>query len=164
MKSCPECKAKVEKGAKSCPDCGYSMVAKAADDFTLRVEILKRSDEQRRVYGFCKVAKVNGEPVADDENDLIAIPELEDAAAEFMASSREAGTMHIAKGTGRVFESIVTTAEKYEAMGVPADIAKSLPEGWWVGAEVTDDTTWAGVKAGRYRAFSIAGTAFRKEA
>lgn len=77
---------------------------------------------------------------------------------DFMASSRETNLMHAGPATSNVFEAFVGYPEKYEAMGIPAEVAKTLPVGAWIGVQ-TDAATFAKVKAGAYRMFSIEGQA-----
>ncbi len=56
-----------------------------------------------------------------------------------------------------MIESIVFTKEKLQALGLPEN---SLPCGcWWVGFQITDDSTWQKIKKGEYNMFSIEGTA-----
>ena len=57
---------------------------------------------------------------------------------------------------GKMIESIVFTKEKLQALGLSED---SLPCGWWVGFQITEDSTWEKIKKGEYRMFSIEGTA-----
>ena len=59
-----------------------------------------------------------------------------------------------------MIESMVFTKEKAAALGIPEG---TMPEGWWVGFEVTDDEVWKKVKDGTYKMFSIEGTAQRVE-
>ena len=59
-----------------------------------------------------------------------------------------------------MIESIVFTKEKTQALGLPEN---SLPCGWWVGFQITDDNTWEKIKSGQYNMFSIEGTAQREE-
>lgn len=55
---------------------------------------------------------------------------------------------------------MVFTKEKQIALGIPEG---TLPEGWFVGFQVTDTDTWDKIKNGEYIDFSIEGTAMREE-
>jgi hypothetical protein len=58
-------------------------------------------------------------------------------------------------------ESVVFTKEKMAAMGIPEGI---VPEGWWIGYYIEEDTTWQKVKSGEYSMFSIGGRGTRTPA
>ena len=109
----------------------------------------------------------------DQQDDVVPLVELEKAAYAFVLSSGKGGVDHEVvegpdgqlqkRGVGQIVESYFATYEKYERMGVPADVAKTLNQGWWVGFRVDDDDAWRGVKDGTYQMFSIGGTASRSE-
>ena len=70
--------------------------------------------------------------------------------------------MHQGKPTGTIVESVVMSPEKASAMGFGADIAKSAPTGLWIGVKLDPKgETFAKVKAGTYKMFSIQGRAKR---
>jgi cation transport regulator ChaB len=129
----------------------------------IRIEIAKRDDEQRVVYGWLSVAKdKDGRHIVDKQGDVIPVAELEAAAHDFMLASREAGDMHErVTGIGKVVESMGFTEEKMAKLGIAKG---TLPEGWWVGFHIDDEQTWGKVKDGTYKAFSIGGSANREEA
>lgn len=124
------------------------------------IPIAKVEDERRLVFGWLSVAsKADGTPVVDLQGDVIAPAELEKAAYNFNLDSRRAGDMHErTQGIGRLVESCFFSPEKTKAMGLPDGV---LPTGWWVGFRIDDDATWAKVKDGTYRAFSIGGKGTR---
>lgn len=45
-------------------------------------------------------------------------------------------------------------------MGIPEGI---VPEGWWVGFQITDRDTWQKVKSGVYQMFSVDGRGQRRD-
>lgn len=122
--------------------------------------VVKSDGDQRLVFGWANVAvRVDGEQIVDWQQDMIDIAELEKAAYGYVTEFGTAGEMHRRGGVGRVIESIVFTKEKAAALGIPPDI---MPEGWWIGFQITDDVVWERIKKGEYSMFSIEGTAVRE--
>jgi len=120
-----------------------------------------KSDEQGRVFGWANVAfTADGQQVEDLQKDLIDEADLEEAAYKFMAEFQTAGEMHQRMGVAKVIESCVFTKEKQAAMGIPEG---TLPVGWWLGLEVTDDAVKKAVQDRKLTAFSIGGKARREE-
>lgn len=120
-----------------------------------------KSDEQGRVFGWANVAiKADGEQVVDLQKDVIEEGELEEAAYRFMAEYQDAGVMHKQTGIGNIIESMVFTAEKQKALGIPEGV---LPVGWWLGMQVTDPEVKKAVRERRLTAFSIGGVTEREE-
>ncbi len=123
------------------------------------VPIMKIDDEKRQVFGWASVAvRVSGEVVEDFQDDVIDIEVLEAAAYEYTSHFGTAGEMHEKADVGRLIESVVFTKEKAKAMGIPPEV---LPQGWWVGYVIHDDSVWEKVKNGTYSMFSIEGVAER---
>jgi hypothetical protein len=124
----------------------------------VRAQIAKVDDDRRLAFGWASIA-VDGEgrPVVDHQGDYIPVPELERAAYDYVAKSRDASEMHGRRGVATLVESVMMTPEKYAAMGMPQG-----PIGWWVGFKVHDDDVWRRVKSGDYREFSIGGSGTRK--
>jgi hypothetical protein len=124
------------------------------------LEVTKLDEDQRLVFGWASVIEnEDGTPLEDLQGDTIAADELEKAAYRFVLDSRKAGEMHErTEGIGRLVESFVVTPEKADALG----LAKR--SGWWVGFKIDDDSTWAEVKKGNFRMFSIGGRAVREKA
>lgn len=128
--------------------------------------LVKGVDEDKRlVFGWAYIARdANGRVVVDKQGDFIDdLDVLEKAAYDFVHKTRAAGVMHERRGSGprvvgEMVESLVTTPEKLEKMGLKG----RLPEGWWVGFRVEDDSVWRDVKAGRFKGFSIHGSGRRK--
>lgn len=122
--------------------------------------IVKSDSDRRLVFGWANIAvRVDGEPVVDWQQDVIDPNELESAAYQYVAEFGTAGEMHKRGGVGRVIESMVFTKEKAMALGIPENM---LPEGWWIGFQITDDAVWEKVKNGEYQMFSIEGSAVRE--
>jgi hypothetical protein len=48
----------------------------------------------------------------------------------------------------------------YDYVGIPDGY---MPEGWWVGFRIDEDSVWQKVKEGTYSMFSIEGTATRQQ-
>lgn len=122
------------------------------------VRIAKIDADKRQVFGWANVSvRKSGTTVSDHQGHQIETDELAEAAYEFCLSSRLSGAEHRSGYlTGRMIESVVFTKEKMSAMGIPEG---SVPEGWWLGIQVDDNTAWEKVKNGDYKMFSIEGTA-----
>lgn len=122
--------------------------------FSKRVEIEKSDDEQQMVWGWAYVCKGDdGLQVVDHGGDVVDMGEIQKAAEDFMLSSRVGSVMHKDQA-GFVSQSIVVTDELAKELGFTAQ-----KRGWLIGFKVTDADTWEGVKSGKFRAFSIGGTA-----
>lgn len=125
-----------------------------------RFRIQKVDEDKRLVFGWASVSvTVDGTLVEDLQEDMIEPDVLEAAAYKFAELYRDGGEMHERTGVGVMVESVVLTAEKQAAMGIPAE---TLPVGWWIGFRITDDDVWEKVKSGEYNMFSIGGTAIRE--
>lgn len=121
--------------------------------------IAKIDEDRRLVFGWASVSiEKDGTQLVDHEGDIIDPRDLEDAAYAFVLEFGEANLNHQGPTVGHLVESFVSTPDKLAALGLPAD---SLPVGWWAGWYVEDDDVWAGVKDGKYQAFSIEGQAQR---
>lgn len=125
-----------------------------------RFKIAKSIEDKRIAFGWASIAKVEaGNDLVDLSDDIIEPDTLENAAYEFVKLYREGGEMHERGGCATLVESIVFTPEKMSAMGIPEG---TLPTGWWIGFNVTDDEVWSKVKSGEYPMFSIEGEAVRE--
>lgn len=127
------------------------------------IVVTKIDHDKRQVFGWANVSvRKSGDVISDYQDHIVPIDELEQAAYHFALSYRDAGAEH-RDGylTGKMIESIVFTKEKMTAMGIPDG---TVPEGWWIGFQIDDDTAWEKVKKGDYRMFSIEGTAVPEEA
>lgn len=124
-------------------------------------KIEKKSEDKQIAFGWAyQCVTKSGEQLVDHSGDVVDISEIEKAAYRFVKLYREGSDNHERGGIGVVIESMVFTKEKAEALGIPKGV---MPEGWWVGFEVTDADTWAKIKSGEYSMFSIEGTASRVE-
>lgn len=124
-------------------------------------ELYKAREDEGLVSGWANVAlDKDGNAPIDWQGDVIHPATLEKAAIAFMLDYRGSGEMHKGMSKGTVVESIVLTKEKQAAMGIPDGI---VPEGWFITVKVHDPEVFAKVKDGKYRMFSIQGTAKRVE-
>ena len=95
----------------------------------------------------------------DYENDKWeSVEELEKAAYNYMQNYRDGGECHIKGGSAVCIESMVTTLEKQKQLGIPEG---TMPVGWLIGFQVTDDDAWEKIKTGEYEMFSIEGVGQR---
>ena len=126
-----------------------------------RLQIIKSDDEKMQAFGWANVAvRVDGEVIEDHQEDIVEISELERAAYNFNLHYRTGGELHQVSDVAVLIESVVFTKEKMEALGVPPE---TVPEGWWIGFQITDKDVWEKVKNGEYQMFSIEGSAIREE-
>ena len=126
-----------------------------------RIKIQKSDSERMQIFGWASVAVTeDGTTLEDWQGDVIDPGDLENAAYTFVNLYREGGEMHVRGGTAYLIESVMFTKEKMESMGIPEG---TLPEGWWVGFQVTDADVWEKLKDGTYSMFSVEGTGEREE-
>lgn len=126
------------------------------------IPISKVDEEQHIVFGWAyvphPVAKEDGgelgPPKVDLQDQYILLEDLEKAAYDYVEFYGEGDVMHTAPVTAHIVESMVFTPEKMAKMGVEWD----GPWGWWIGHRVDEDT-WAGVRSGVLKMFSIYGEA-----
>ena len=132
-------------------------------EISLSGDFAKVDDDRRLAFGWAYVADDNGDVVIDHSGDYIdkvALPELEQAAYDYVLHSREADEMHeVLTGIAKVVESVMITPEKLAAMGL-----EGTRTGWWIGFKVEDEGVWEKVKSGQYSAFSIRGRGVREAA
>jgi hypothetical protein len=129
--------------------------------FAMDHKIVKIDDDQHLVFGWANVSiKKDGTQVEDHHSDVIDIEDLENAAYLFNLNFRGTGEMHKGESVGTMIESFLVTKAKLLSMGLAED---ALPQGWWVGFYVPSDETFAKVKDGTYKMFSIQGIAIREE-
>ena len=124
-------------------------------------EIIHKNEDRRQVFGWANVAKdEHGNYLVDYQQDVIEPEELEKAAYNFVLNYRDSGEGHNPelRKKGKLIESIVFTKEKQEALGIPPG---TVPEGWYVGFYIEDESTWQKLKKGKYLMFSIEGTGER---
>lgn len=133
-------------------------------DRTPTVGISKIAPDQRLVFGWANICRnPDGTVVKDLQGDVIPDEELELASYRFLMHKdgtlgyrhqKDAGGKPIR--VGKIVEMCVFTKEKCAAMGIPDGV---MPTGIWIGAYVEDDATWALVKSGELRMFSLGGAA-----
>jgi hypothetical protein len=125
---------------------------------SLSIDVRKVDDERKQLFGIASLVTKFGEPVVDRQGDRIAPEELEKAVYEYVLSSRDASDSHQRMGAGRLIESCVFTKAKQQSLGI--DLQQEF---WWIGIQC-DDAVWARLKkSSRPLAFSIGGTAIRRE-
>jgi hypothetical protein len=144
-------------------------------------QIAKYDTDQCIVFGFANVsvskstaAGTGGKQFFDLQEDAIPPDELEKAAYEHVLEFRETDEMHKGRAIGRLIESIVFTPEKLEKFATDPVTGKVcqedltvlkrvFPPRWWVGYKL-EPASFAKVKDGTYKMFSIGGEADREEA
>ena len=142
--------------------------------------ICKIDDDECLVFGFANVSVSKatsrgrgGEEFFDLQEDQIPSEELEKAAYLHVEEYREADEMHKGGPCGHLVESMVFTPEKLERFATDpitnevnqndfSLLKRLLPTRWWVGYRL-DKSSFAKVKSGKYRMFSIGGEADREE-
>lgn len=122
-------------------------------DFTT----VSKDEDQRLIFGWANVSvRKDGTRVVDSDGEHVPIEDLEAAAYLFVKEYRGTGEDHQGEQRGVLVESMVFTAEKRAAMGLPEG---STPDGWWVGFQLDDAADFAKVKEGQKLMFSIQGHA-----
>lgn len=136
---------------RSQPKRKFRHVGKA---WSLPLEIKKFVPDQQLIFGWASVIEKDGKVIIDKQGDVISVEELENAAYEFVLTSRDHGDMHKRTSTGKLVESMVFTIEKQEALGINLGQV-----GWWTGFKVNDRVLWEAHKRGERPEFSIGGAA-----
>jgi hypothetical protein len=124
-------------------------------------KIAKTNEEQQLVFGWANVAiRKDGTQIADYQDDMVEPEDLEQAAYEYVLKFRDTGERHDPdkRLKGKLVESVVFTKEKQLAMGLEEN---TLPQGWWVGFKINDNSAWEKIKKGDYQMFSVEGTGQR---
>jgi hypothetical protein len=129
---------------------------KTDDNFTIEASITKIDDEQRLIYGWASIIEEDGKTIVDKQGDVIDVDDLVAAAHDYMTESREAHEMHEGVKKGETVESIIFTKEVQAALGI--DLKKV---GWFICQKISDDDTWAAIKSGEIKSFSIGGSGKR---
>lgn len=121
--------------------------------FSGRIE--KANDDQRVFWAWLSVVETaDGKTVVDLQGHVIEPAVLEAAADRFNEESRVADERHWDLSVGVVLQSVVTTREWQDMLGIPRG---TLPVGWLVKVRVDDPVVWAKVKSGEYAMMSIGG-------
>lgn len=145
----------VETYFKDLDEVSNAMKSKT-EPFTISQEIRKIDDEKRLVFGWASVVEKDGKPVVDHHGDMISVDELVQSAHNFVSASRQAKAMHEGDQVGEFVESMVFTHDIQKALGINLGFV-----GWWVGMKVKKESVWQDIKAGKFKMFSIGGTAYR---
>lgn len=126
------------------------------------IPIAKKDEKRGLVYGWANIIKTaEGEVVVDSQGDIIDEDELDHASVQFMLHHRAAGEMHEGDAKGTIVEAFLASPSKLEAMGMPAEMAKRMPTGFWIGAKVAPEL-FAKFEDGTYKGFSIQGHGVRQ--
>ena len=122
----------------------------------------KTDDDRRLAFGWAYVFEDDGQMQIDHSGDFIdkaALPALEEAAYDYVLTSRQADEMHEKlEGVAELVESVMLTPDKAAAMGIT-----TKRYGYWVGFKVRDENVWAKIKDGTYGGFSIRGAGEREK-
>ncbi len=122
----------------------------------LSFEVIRKDEAAHRVFGWFSVAKdKDGKTLVDKQGDVIDVPDLEVAAAEFLKEYRQGGQEHQWGAPNKLIASMVFSRELQNAMGIPAGV---LPEGWFGGFEISEAAV-AKLAKGELLMFSIEGEA-----
>ena len=127
------------------------------------IQITKADPEKQIIAGWASVSTLDGQHVVDKQGDVIFPVDLDEAAQNFVLSSRSQGDMHEQRDVGRLCGGVVFTAEKLEKCGIGAfdiETGKQI-EGWYVEFKVDDAALWKKMKAGERPEFSIGGRGTR---
>lgn len=82
--------------------------------------VQKADEERHMVFGWASIARqADGSIVKDYQGDVIDVEELENAVYEYVILYRDGGEMHERGGVAVLIESVVFTAAKMQAMGIP---------------------------------------------
>lgn len=121
-------------------------------------EVLKVDEEQKILFGWASVTKVDDEYLVDRHGDVIRTETLHKAVNEFMEGVRVGKLMHQGEQIGQIIHSFPVSQDIAKALGLETN-----KEGWIVGYKVYDEEIWKDVKSGKYGAFSIGGSAHKEE-
>lgn len=140
---------------------GTEIRYRSNETITIETPVVKSRDDEHLVFGWANISldKEGNTPI-DWQGDETAPEVLEKAAYNFVLKHRTTGEMHKGPSVGLLVESVMLTKQKQAAMGIPEG---TVPEGWWIGFYVPDDTIVAKIKSGEYKMFSIQGKAKRVE-
>ena len=117
-------------------------------------EVLSKREEEHLIWGWASVVSKDGVPVVDLGGDIIPPSVMEEAATEYMLTSRQGLDMHDGEPTAITVHSFPLTKQIAELFGISCD-----REGWIICQKVLDEDVWASIKQGDRLAFSIGGAA-----
>jgi len=121
-------------------------------------QVIKVDEDQRIIFGWASVTKVDGNLVVDRQGDVIRTETLHKAINEFMKGVRVGKLMHQGEQVGDIVHSFPVSKDIMDALGIQTN-----KEGWIVGYYVSDDTLWKSVQSGDFAEFSIGGSAQKEE-
>lgn len=156
--NCSEQKDKTSAAYWSCrmweADRSVSDITKSA----FSGDIFRVDEEERMVWGWASVAKMNDQYIVDRHGDVITPEVLAKAATSFMENVRVAKTQHMGPQIGSIVHSLPITKEIASALGIETN-----KEGWVIGMKIYDDQVWADVKKGLLPSFSFGGRGKKAE-
>lgn len=130
-------------------------MAAALPENGFRLELLLEKaqvqEDQQLVSGYAYVTEEHGQQVVDHSGDVISTEEIQKAAHDFIAVSRQGGVEHVRKA-GEIVDSIVFTEELNRVLQKSDGLV-----GWFITYHVQDAGVWKMVKDRELRAFSIGG-------
>ena len=120
------------------------------NEVSLVSKIAMVEEEKRLVYG---VVLVPDE--VDSQGDVARAEVIEEAAHDYLASSRAVSKMHMEPASASVVESYIA----------PCDLRLSENEvkkgSWVITVKVGDEELWGRIRSGEYGGFSVGGLAER---
>ena len=142
--------------------------------FEAEGKLIKIDEDERNVFGIFNMSTLKDQLVLDGQDEVIPTSELERTAYKFVLNARIAGRRHQKDKEGNVIEvgklieSMIFTKEKVEILekvlkesGADATISLDA-EFWFGGFHIEDDDVWKDIKSGKFKSFSIGGTATRQ--
>lgn len=121
-------------------------------------QVIKVDHEQRLIFGWASVTKVDDEYVVDRQGDWMRTETLHKAVNNFMKSVRVGKLMHQGERVGDIIHSFPVSKDIMDALGFQTN-----KEGWIVGYYVENDAAWDDVRSGKYAELSIGGSAQKEE-
>jgi len=118
------------------------------------VQFVKVNDEQRCVTGWVSVIQEKGVDVIDLQGDVIKADVLQKSMRNYMESVRVGKADHDGGPVATCVEMFTFTPELQKSMGIDLGLVGTLAT-----FKVHCDKTWARVKSGELKAFSIGGMA-----
>lgn len=125
-------------------------------------EIVKTNPSKQMAFGWAYISHDRyGHQVIDKSGDFVDdVEELEEAAYDFVLSSRQGDADHTNVKSSDLVESMVFTPEKIRKLGIPDGF---MPSGWWIGFKIHDKDVWERVEKGELTMFSVHGTGTRTQ-
>lgn len=141
---------------------GWAQAAKRRSNavrFVAPVTKAEGTDDEVIVSGWASVAlDADGNAIIDHDAEIIPVPVLKAAAADFLSRSREFNAVdHYSQPCGSLLESVVMDPATRVAMGLDG----TGITGWWVSAKVRGPAAKR-ARSGELKEFSIEATALKR--